>query len=167
MSSFSLTLTPDSTYKGRYEMLSVAQLNTFIDSLERVTKIGYDYTKRTDLAAYMNFMRYLDTGWQKVKVPPVKAQSFYDILPDSAKRDVLESSAGQANLIKSNLDLAAAEYETRRTELRLYLIECTLNFRWLRRAGIFLIGAPLGSIVRKANWNSGCFAVIFFVIFSC
>ncbi|HTE28168.1 LptF/LptG family permease [Flavitalea sp.] len=167
MSSFTMNLTPDSTYKGRYEMLSVKQLNTFIDSLEKVTKVGYDYTKRTDLAAYMNFMKYLDTGWKDVKVPPVKAKSFYDILPDSAKRDVLESSAGQANLIKSNLDLSAAEYESRRTELRLYLIEWHSKFSMAAAVLVlFLIGAPLGSIVRKGGIGTPVvFAVIFFVIF--
>ena len=167
MSSLSMTLTPDSTYKSRYEMLSIRQLNIFIDSLDKVTKKGYDYLKRNDLAAYMGFMKYLDTGWKDVKIEKIKAKTFYDLIPDSAKREVLDASASQVNLIKSNLDVSASEYQSRRTELRLYLIEWHSKFSMAGAVLVlFLIGAPLGSIVRKGGIGTPVvFAVIFFVIF--
>ncbi len=167
MSSFALNLTSDSTYKNRYEMLSINQLNTFIDSLEDVTTAGYDYTKRKELDIYLGFMKYLDSGWKDVKVAPVKAKSLLEILPDSAKRDVIETSLSQANLVKSTMDLTASEYEGRRTELRLYLVEWHSKFSMASAVLVlFLIGAPLGSIVRKGGIGTPVvFAVIFFVIF--
>ena len=148
-------------------MLSINQLNTFIDSLEKVTTTGYDYTKRKELEVYMGFMKYLDSGWKDVKVPAVKAKSLVEILPDSAKRDVIETSLSQVNLVKSTLDLNAAEYEGRRTELRLYLVEWHSKFSMASAVLVlFLIGAPLGSIVRKGGIGTPVvFAVIFFVIF--
>jgi lipopolysaccharide export system permease protein len=112
-------------------------------------------------------MKYLDTGWRDVKTEKIKANSLLDILPDSAKRDVLDGGASQANLVKSTLDLTASEYESRRTELRLYLIEWHSKFSMAFAVLVlFLIGAPLGSIVRKGGIGTPVvFAVIFFVIF--
>jgi lipopolysaccharide export system permease protein len=112
-------------------------------------------------------MKYLDSGWKDIKVPPMKVASLYDALPDSAKRDVLESSMSQANLVKSTLDLSASEYQSKRTELRLYLVEWHSKFSMASAVLVlFLIGAPLGSIVRKGGIGTPVvFAVIFFVIF--
>ncbi len=167
MSSFAMNLTSDSTYKNRYEMLSINQLNTFIDSLGEVTAAGYDYKKRKELEIYLGFMKYLDSGWQDVKVPAVKAKALLEILPDSAKRDVIETSLSQTNLVKSTWDITAAEYEGKRTELRLYLVEWHSKFSMAAAVLVlFLIGAPLGSIVRKGGIGTPVvFAVIFFVIF--
>jgi lipopolysaccharide export system permease protein len=167
MSSFSLNLTSDSTYKNRYEMLSVSQLNTFIDSLHKITKAGYDYSTRNELQTYMTFMKYLDSGWKDIKVDKVKASSLLAILPDSVKREVTDAAVSHANLVKSSMDLTASEYESRRTELRLYLIEWHSKYSMASAVLVlFLIGAPLGSIVRKGGIGTPVvFAVIFFVIF--
>jgi lipopolysaccharide export system permease protein len=167
MSFLAMNLTSDSTYKNRYEMLSIGQLNSFIDSLERITKAGYDYKKRSDLQVYMNFMKYMDTGWKDSRVGKVKAASFYELLPDSAKRETVDAAVSNASLIKSSFEVTASEYESRRTELRLYLIEWHSKFSMATAVLVlFLIGAPLGSIVRKGGIGTPVvFAVIFFVIF--
>ncbi len=166
LSALQLSLTSDSVFKNRYEMLSVRQLNRAIDSLEKNNR-QYEERSLNDLKVYLGFMKYLDTGWVKVEVPPVKNKKFRDLIPDSAKLLVNDQAISYANSLKSALEGSAAEYESKRKELRLHLIEWhnkfTMSFAVLV---LFLIGAPLGSIVRKGGIGTPVvFAVIFFVIF--
>jgi lipopolysaccharide export system permease protein len=109
----------------------------------------------------------LDSGWTKVTVPKEKAKTIEDIIPDSAHSRVLEQSISYAGSIKNSLQVTALEYNGQRTEMRMQLIE------WHKKLSmaaavlvLFLIGAPLGSIVRKGGIGMPVvFAVIFFVIF--
>jgi lipopolysaccharide export system permease protein len=166
LSSLQLNLTADSTYKNRYEMLSVRQLNKFIDSLEKTTK-RVDTRIKNDIKGYLDFTKYLDTGWKKVTVPKTQAKKLRDLLPDSARNIVLEQSLSYASSIRTSLDIGSTEYNNQRKELRLYLIEWHTKFSMsIAVLVLFLIGAPLGSIVRKGGIGTPVvFAVIFFVIF--
>jgi lipopolysaccharide export system permease protein len=166
LSSLQLNLTADSTYKNRYEMLSVRQLNKFVDSLEKKTKLAESRTIN-DMKTYLDFTKYLDSGWRKTPVQKTTAKAFIDLLPDSAKMVVFEQSNSYASSLRSTLEISAAEYNSQRKELRLYLIEWHNKFTMsIAVLVLFLIGAPLGSIVRKGGIGTPVvFAVIFFVIF--
>lgn len=166
LSSLQLNLTADSTYKNRYEMLSIRQLNKFIDSLEKSTK-KVEARTRNEVRAYLDFTKYLDSGWAKSSTDPKKVKSFSDILPDSVKNIVLDQSRSYVGSLKTALEIASADYTNQRKELRLYLIEWHNKFTMsIAVLVLFLIGAPLGSIVRKGGIGTPVvFAVIFFVIF--
>jgi lipopolysaccharide export system permease protein len=166
LSSLQLNLTADSTYKNRYEMLSVRQLNKFIDSLDKSTR-RVEARTVNDMKAYLDFTKYLDTGWKKTTPQKVTAKSFTDLLPDSAKNVVFEQSNSYAASLKTAMEISAMEYNNQRKELRLYLIEWHNKFTMsIAVLVLFLIGAPLGSIVRKGGIGTPVvFAVIFFVIF--
>jgi len=166
MSALQFNPTSDSVFKNRYEMLSMRQLNTAIDSLEKGLK-QYEQRSRTDQLSYLGFVKYLDTGWINVKVPPVKNKKFVELIPDSAVIVVSDQAVSYANSLRSSLEGSAIDYENKRKELRLHLIEwhnkLTMSMAVLV---LFLIGAPLGSIVRKGGIGTPVvFAVIFFVIF--
>ena len=170
LSSLQLNRTADSVFKDRYEMLNIFQLNTAIDSLEKSSKT---YRERTDreLKVYLDFTKYLDSGWTNVQPEPdtAKITSFMDLLPDSAdiKNAVLDQSISHANSLKTSIEGTAIEYENRRKDLRLYLIIWHEKFTMsVAVLVLFLVGAPLGSIVRKGGIGTPVvFAVIFFVIF--
>lgn len=167
LSSLQLSLTSDSVFKNRYEMLSVRQLDKAIDSLEKARN---NFTRRTanDLKLYLPFMQYLDSGWAtNVKAAPVKAKAFTDLLPDSARKPILETSISYAQSLKSSVEGTALDYESKRKELRLHLMTWHEKFSMsVSVLVLFLIGAPLGSIVRKGGIGTPVvFAVIFFVIF--
>jgi lipopolysaccharide export system permease protein len=166
LSVLQLSLTDDSTHRNRYEMLSVRQLSKVIDSLEQRSGLVSQESKR-DVGIYLDFMKYLDSGWLEVKVPPVKASSFTDVLPDSARLIVVDQSVSYANNLKTSLDVAAATYKNDRKDLRLYLAEWHQKYTMsVAVLVLFLIGAPLGSIVRKGGIGMPVvFAVVFFVIF--
>ena len=167
LSTLQMSLTADSTYKNRHEMLSIRQLNKAIDSLDRTNN---DYVSRTkrDMAIYLPFMNYLDTGWTKIASQKFQTKkSFFYFIPDSAKSSVLDQSISYANSLKSTLEIAALDYEGKRKDLRLHLIEWHQKFAMSAAVLVlFLIGAPLGSIVRKGGIGTPVvFAVIFFVVF--
>ena len=101
----------------------------------------------------------------KARIPP--PPSFADLLPDSTRNSVLDRSIGQANTVKITLDQPALLYDAQQNDLRLHRIawheKITLSIACLV---MFLIGAPLGSIIRKGGIGMPLiFAVIFFVIF--
>lgn len=166
LSSLQLNMTSDSAYRDRYEMLSVRQLAKGIDSLEQRNA---DFTSRVqyDLKPFLSFNNMLDSGWMAVTAPKEKARTIADLLPDSTESKVLEQSISYAGSIKNSLQVTAMEYENQRKEMRLQLIEWHNKFTMaLAVLVLFLIGAPLGSIVRKGGIGTPVvFAVIFFVIF--
>jgi lipopolysaccharide export system permease protein len=166
LSTLTLQLTPDSVYKDRYEMLSVRQLGKAIDSLEK-HNAKYGERGQRELSTYLSVLKNLDTGWVNVKAPVAKVDSFKKMIPDSNYREVLEQSISYANSLKSAVEGMAADYNSRRKELRLHLTVWHEKFTMsIAVLVLFLIGAPLGSIVRKGGIGTPVvFAVIFFVIF--
>lgn len=166
LSSLQLSLTADSTYKDRYEMLSVRQLDNAIDSLEKKQNTFYERSRR-ELGIYLNFVQYIDSGWSEVKAPPVKGDDFLKMIPDTARTAVLDQAITYAGSLNGSLEISAMDFETQRKELRLHLVEWHQKFTMSIAVFIlFLIGAPLGSIVRKGGIGTPVvFAVIFFVIF--
>jgi lipopolysaccharide export system permease protein len=167
LSALSLNRTSDSAYKDRYEMLSVRQLQKAIDSLQKTTARFKDRNER-DLQSYLLFSKYLDTGWVDVKGPAVKkGASFIKLLPDSARQNVMNEALNYVNSMKSTIEGPAWEYDAKRKDLRLHLMVWHEKFTMsIAVLVLFLIGAPLGSIVRKGGIGMPVvFAVVFFVIF--
>ena len=167
LSSLQLSMTSDSAYKDRYEMLSVRQLGNGIDSLE---KTNGSFSKRvaSDLMPYLSYHRFLDTGWQKIPDTILKkGVKFEELLPDSARQRVLDQSISYASSIKNSLQLSSAEYANNRLQMRMQLVKWHQKFTLAAAVLVFyIIGAPLGSIVRKGGIGTPVvFAVIFFVIF--
>ncbi|MFT3827003.1 MAG: LptF/LptG family permease [Chitinophagaceae bacterium] len=166
LSSLVLNRTSDSVYRNRYEMLNVRQLDRSIDSLKK-NLTQYTDRRAKELNIYLNFAKYLDSGWVKVPVKPVKVKTFAELLPDSARNDVRDQSISYASSIRTTLEGAVDEYQNKRKELRLHQMVWHEKFTMsVAVLVLFLIGAPLGSIVRKGGIGTPIvFAVIFFVIF--
>ncbi|MBL7736272.1 MAG: LptF/LptG family permease, partial [Chitinophagaceae bacterium] len=151
LSSLQLNLTSDSAYMNRYEMLSIRQLSTGIDSLAKLNN-SYESQIRNALRVYLPFNRYIDSGWMRVNTPAPKLKDFGELIPDSARITVIDQSISYAGSIKGNLQISASDYTSRRKELRLQLIEWHSKFTMsISVVVLFLIGAPLGSIVRKGG----------------
>ncbi len=166
LSALELNMTSDSTYASRYEMLNVRQLNHAVDSIER--KFGQFEERNTrEWQIYLGFLKYIDSGWIDTPVRDSLPETFTELIPDSARLMVLDQSLSYAGSLKTSLDMSTTDYANYRKELRLYLIEWHQKFSMsIAVLVLFLIGAPLGSIVRKGGIGSPVvFAVIFFVIF--
>lgn len=96
-----------------------------------------------------------------------EGESYELLLPDSARRNVVSRAIDRISTQKNNLDNIAIEARQKRKDLRFHQIEWHRKFS-LSFACIvlFLIGAPLGSIIRKGGMGMPLvIAVIFFLIF--
>jgi lipopolysaccharide export system permease protein len=143
------------------------QLKRAMDSIKRdLGRINVHATH--DALSYFPFVAFMDSNWSKTDPKAIRqAKKFDDLLPDTAKIVVRERAASLVSSAKSNIDVVVAEYNARDKDLRLHAIE------WHRKISLsmaclvlFLIGAPLGSIIRKGGLGSPLiFAIIFFMLF--
>ncbi|MBX3253004.1 MAG: LptF/LptG family permease [Chitinophagaceae bacterium] len=96
-----------------------------------------------------------------------KPVGYEQLLPDSVRKPILSRAIDRVSAAKNSLDAIAEEGKIKRKDLRFHLIEWHRKFS-LSFACIvlFLIGAPLGSIIRKGGMGMPLvIAVIFFLIF--
>jgi len=168
LSSFKLNKTEDSLFKYDPKMLSIRQLNQAIDSLGDINNIYYKRSKK-ELSAYFSFIKYADSSWPAEKLSSAKKlKSFDAIIPDSLKTTVFERAVSTINSTKSVVDLMAGEYAVKSDMIRKHWIEWNRKFA-LSFACIvlFMIGAPLGSIIRKGGLGTPLISAIgFFVVFN-
>ena len=167
LSSFKLNKTDDSAFKNNYQMLNMRQLNVAVDSLFKTTSSYQEKTKE-NFRPYLRTFAYLDSNWQAAAMPvPTKPVAFINRLPDSVRNMVTDRAASVINNLKSTQDQLSLVYLNDRKNLRLHLMawheKITMSIACLV---LFLIGAPIGSIIRKGGIGLPLvFAVIFFVIF--
>lgn len=96
-----------------------------------------------------------------------KPFGYEQLLPDSVRRPIVTRAIDKVSAAKNNLIAIADEAKMKRKDLRFHLIEWHRKFS-LSFACIvlFLIGAPLGSIIRKGGMGMPLvIAVIFFLVF--
>jgi lipopolysaccharide export system permease protein len=147
-------------------MLSLRQLGKVIDSLEK--SAASQVKKNTeDMKTFLDFPKYLDSNWKNAKADTTSARSFFAWMPDSARRPIVDRAVVTVNSMKSTLESNVVVYESMRRDLRFHLIAWHEKFTMaIACIVLFLIGAPLGSIIRKGGIGTPLvFAVIFFVLF--
>ncbi|HEV7621508.1 MAG TPA: LptF/LptG family permease, partial [Flavisolibacter sp.] len=156
--------TADSLNKNDAHMYSMRQLNVVIDSIKKTnSRIGTRV--KAEVFASMPFVNYLDSSWKPEGVKKIK--SFDMLIPDSIKNVIRDKMSIKLSGLKISSDMAANEYKEQERNLRLHQIE------WHRKLSmslaclvLFLIGAPLGSIIRKGGLGSPLiFAIVFFMLF--
>jgi lipopolysaccharide export system permease protein len=156
--------TPDSAFRGNYQMLSARQLNKNIDSL---TRIRDSLLKQTNVAitSYLHYTNEPDSNWKAAKKAPLPLNT--PLIPDSSKTIVNGSSISIASTIKNSLQFSSGDIESREKDIRYHKIEWHRKFSLsLACLVLFFIGAPLGSIIRKGGIGMPLVvAIIFFLIF--
>jgi lipopolysaccharide export system permease protein len=166
LSSFKLNKTADSTFRTYYKMLSLKQLSTVVDSLEKaLTKLKQK--SRRDLRPLLPMQSVPDSVWKDHKAITKKVKNFNALIPDSLRRNVYSSAVSKISGVKSSIDFLSYEYVEQQKQLRLHQIErhrkFTLSFACVV---LFLIGAPLGSIIRKGGLGLPLvISVLFFILF--
>jgi lipopolysaccharide export system permease protein len=167
LSSLQFRKTSDSLYQNNQQMRNMKQLDYAIDSIKR-DLVRIKSSTRKEGLAFFPFVAYLDTGWKVTDADQFKkVKTFDSILPDSLRALISSKAYQQAVSAKSVNDRLVAEYESKKKDLALHEIE------WHRKLALsaaclvlFLIGAPLGSIIRKGGLGTPLiFAIVFFMIF--
>jgi lipopolysaccharide export system permease protein len=167
LSSFQFNRTADSLNRNNEKMLSMRQLKTAIDSLEKELRQLKAQQDRENFRQ-LQFVAYMDSSWQMPQdFSGDTIKNFASLLPDSARRDVYERASAQLNSLKTRMEISTTTYGEKERILIWHKIE------WHRKISLsvaclvlFLIGAPLGAIIRKGGFGTPMlFAIIFFMVF--
>ena len=166
LSSFGLQQrTADSVNKNNARMLSMRQLKVAIDSIKVVNaKIGSRV--KSEVFAILPFTAGLDSNW-KVSNTKMKKTSFDAFIPDSLKEVIRQRVNNKVASMKAANESNYNIHKDQARTLRLYQIEwhkkLTLSLACIV---LFMIGAPLGSIIRKGGIGTPMiFAIGFFMLF--
>ena len=157
--------TSDSVYRNRAQMYSMRQLKIAIDSLKKINQ-NYSNHVRSEVFATSPFMRYIDST-HAIPVNTKNVKDFNELIPDSIRSTIAQNVSIKLSSLRMSADVAMNEYKDEVKNLRVHEIE------WHRKISLsmaclvlFLIGAPLGSIIRKGGLGSPLvFAIIFFIFF--
>lgn len=167
LSSFKLNKTQDSLFQYDPKMLSLRQIDKALDSLNRNDKAAKVTSERT-IKSYLKFLKYQDSTLPSLSNGTKKVKSFEELIPDSLRSTIYDVSIASIKSAQSAVSLMDTDYENRQDMVRKHWIEwnrkLTLSFACIV---LFVIGAPLGSIIRKGGLGSPLiFAIAFFVLFN-
>jgi lipopolysaccharide export system permease protein len=170
LSSFQINWTPDSVNKNNEKMYSMRQLVKAIDSLKKEIT-GFKNQTNAELYRMVPFANMLDSTWDKKPLPDsasgTDVKNFDQILPDSARLTINQRVQNLASSLRISTESNMLALKDKERNLRKHKIEwhrkITLSLACLV---LFLIGAPLGSIIRKGGLGTPLiFAIIFFMVF--
>ncbi len=166
LSSFALHRTDVDLFKSSYQMLNVRQLSEAVDSIRKQTRFDI-HNIRGEVSGQYPFLRWKDTGWLATAAPPVSVSTFDSLIPLTQRRYVYDRVKMNIREATNNMEIPLSQYDEKQDSIIRHEVEWhrkfTLSFACMV---LFLIGAPLGSIIRKGGLGTPLvLAVAFFVIF--
>jgi lipopolysaccharide export system permease protein len=158
--------TSDSVNKNNARMLSIRQLSVAIDSMRKERK-GFSQRVKNEVFNQFTFSKFMDSAWTSKPPKSVAAKNFTQTIPDSIRNYVRERVMGKLTNAVVNSQILLDQDIPQKKSLWSYEVEwhkkLMLSFSCLV---LFLIGAPLGSIIRKGGLGSPLiFAIVFFMLF--
>jgi lipopolysaccharide export system permease protein len=164
LKSFQMNKTVDVIYDPK--MLSVRQLGKAIDSIQSIDSF-FIKKASTEIHPYLKFMLLKDSIqlFKKAKVTAIK--NIDALIPPEASISIAESAGYQFQPLQNNLASLVTIYKDQQHAETMHAIEWhrkfTLSFACIV---LFLIGAPLGAIIRKGGLGAPMVSAIgFFVVF--
>lgn len=168
-----LDRTEEDLFKDNYKRKNMAELTEYVDIFQ-----GAMENKRDRVSRELNTNHYfkyddkkdtltpLNEHQQKLTSLRVDPLAVYDSLPPDRRLRVIEYSVGQAQIVQGMIKTAADVYKSDSSWMYRYQIE------WHRKLTLalaclvfFLIGAPLGAIIRKGGLGTPVVVSTLFFIF--
>ena len=170
LSSFQFVQTNDSVNRNNERVYSMRQLNKAIDSLKKDNNRIRVILDAAVQYSNLKFTKYLDSTAHKKREGDslfMAAKSLDELIPDTARYAVHSEATTQSSSLSSAISSRALTMKDKEKILRKHKIE------WHRKIVLscaclilFLIGAPLGSIIRKGGLGTPLIAAIsFFMVF--
>lgn len=158
--------TADSVNKNNARMLSMRQLTVAIDSMKK-DKNTVGNRAKAEVFGPFSFRRFMDSSWNRKAPQDIKSKNFTALIPDSIRSNVREKVLGKLGNATIQAQILMDQVLPEKKSLWSYEVEwhkkLMLSFSCLV---LFLIGAPLGSIIRKGGLGSPLiFAIVFFMLF--
>ena len=171
LSSFSkVQKTDENAMKDGQAMMNIAQLNERIDSVKRSKPREaerYSYELRNYMTIRSDSTVMFQKKIQQAQTAATYQGNFLNYVPDSLRKQVAEIAESQAHSTKLFTDVTSKTIEVYNEQLVNYEVEWhrkfAMSFACLL---LYLIGAPLGAIIRKGGIGLPLIvAVIFFVAY--
>lgn len=173
LSKFTFTRTKEDLFKGNNEMMNVGQLNKNIDSFNRKNEKAHDDVARYLMPYFVVFQKtHKDSVLSKSLLTNSThtynyKKSFFSNVPDSMRSEITQTVENNLRNMERLVSIVSTETEIRNISLNQYLIgwhkKFTLSFACML---LFLIGAPLGAIIRKGGLGMPVvIAIGFFIIY--
>lgn len=173
LSGFKLNRTNEDLFKSAYQMMNVNQLSAGIDSMQR-SHMRLTENVRGYIGPYLSYIA-VDSEKKTLvalvhkQAEPVRKYdtSFIQLVKDSMRSRVMEFAAGHLRNAKNLMDVTSSDNTIQHENYIKFQIEWhrkfTLSFACIL---LFLIGAPLGAIIRKGGIGMPMvIAVGFFVVY--
>jgi lipopolysaccharide export system permease protein len=173
LSKFTFTRTKEDLFKGNNEMMNVGQLNKNIDSFNLRNEKSHEDVARY-LSPYFSIFQKMPKDsllakrltTDKGKIYNYK-KSFFSNVPDSMKSKMALTIENNVRNMERLVNIVAVESKIRDTSMNQFQIawhkKFTLSFACML---LFLIGAPLGAIIRKGGLGMPVvIAIGFFIIY--
>lgn len=168
LSSFSMNKTNDDFLKKGYQMLDIGQLEYVIDSMKVLVQKEKSYFAKTitNNFYYLNNFydstnRYTSAQIAEIDADPMKNMN------EMEKKSVIDFALNAARNQNENIEFNKQDYRMQ------YKMKWKYEIEWHRKFSLslaclllFLIGAPLGSIIRKGGLGFPMvFSVFVFILF--
>jgi lipopolysaccharide export system permease protein len=168
LAQFNLNRTDEDLFKSNYKMLNMDQLDKAIDTLSTIRN---NHLEKFREGIYKSYYRFAGVN-QEIKADTIVRGSpspseVLAMLPINKQRQIYATAGNLARNAKSRLDSMVSDLNSRDKYIRYHKIywhkKLTLSFACFI---LFLIGAPLGAIIRKGGLGMPIvISVIFFLIF--
>lgn len=168
LAEFDLKRTEEDLFKNNYKMLNLKQLSSAIDTLTTFKESNFSSLKASLKKSYFLFSATSQKdSKQKVINAPLDFHEFYNALTPIQKEQIIITSANLSRNSKSRINSMLGDMNAREKYIRNHQIEwhkkLSLSFACLV---LFLIGAPLGAIIRKGGLGMPIvISVLFFLTF--
>jgi lipopolysaccharide export system permease protein len=164
LSAFRFSRTQESTFKDVYTMLTVQQLSTNIDSLKIQRK-----NRISEVAGFQNkyYAIVADSNLGTVKTTARSAFQWETMVPDSFHVLVLQDAKNGVSSVKSYTSMLLRDLEYQQNNISAHLVERHKKFTLsVACLVLFLIGAPLGAIIKKGGFGMPMlFSILFFLVY--
>ena len=149
LSQFKLSRTNEDLFRGGYQMMNIGQLGHAVDSL-RADSLDVDLRISRHMQPYFLFLR--DTAGFRKGLAMSAAFAPGDSIARGAVSRLYETAKNQARSMQTFMNSIVEDRELKVSQLARYQVE------WHRKITLsaaclilFLIGAPLGAIIRKGG----------------
>ncbi|MFN5223196.1 MAG: LptF/LptG family permease [Bacteroidota bacterium] len=160
LSSFKLSRTNEDLFKDNFQMLNLVQLENSIDSFDVELSKRIDESAKSGKSYLMTYRESLLSNLNADTTDLIKING-------NNSEIVYENAIGQARNLKSYFSSIAEEIDSRKELKSRFAIEWHRKFTLSIACFIlFLIGAPLGAIIRKGGIGLPVvISVAFFLLF--
>ena len=165
LSFMKLKRTPEDAFKSATQMMDLKQLKYFGDSARRQTDTAVIVNYKL-LAPYIKYYN-LPKGPGHDKYLPAEGNNAFAGIDKKAQLSALLNAAGEVRSLTEVLKNRADLYTESSKNIRKYDIEYQKKFTLSAACLVlFLIGAPLGAIIRKGGLGMPLvISVVFFVLY--